>query len=243
MTARQAMADLRRQANAGDAAFLQRFFKSGPGQYGAGDVFIGVRVPQTRAVAKVYQGLPLAEVQQLLDSEVHEDRLLGLIVLTLRYTKADAAGQTTIYDLYLKNVYAGRVNNWDLVDVTAPRIVGQQLLGRSHDLLFQLAASDNVWQKRVAVLSSFTFIAAGDANTSLRLAERLLHDPHDLVQKAVGWMLREIGKRCDRWLLLCFLDEYAHDMPRTTLRYSTEHLSPVERRHYLAASKNTPPHI
>lgn len=224
---------MQQHASAADAVFLQRFFKTGEGQYGAGDVFIGVRVPKIRLVAKQYKDLPPTEIQKLLDSKVHEHRLAALIILTLQYPKASAVQKQAIYMLYLNNVYLGQINNWDLVDISAPQIVGEYLQNRPRDILFELAKSDDLWQRRVAILSSFTFIKAGQPDTCLELAEILLHDSHDLIQKAVGWMLREIGKRNGRRILLNFLDRHAHEMPRTMLRYSIEHLSPAQRAKYM----------
>lgn len=233
MTAKQLKDRLQTNANVEDALFLQRFFKTGEGQYGAGDVFIGVRMGPIREAAKANKNLPLTEVQKLLDSKVHEHRMAGLIILTLQYPKADDHAKQNIYDFYLKNVYKGRVNNWDLIDVTCPRVVGAHLVGKPHDVLYELARSKDLWQKRVGIISTFTFISKGDPATSLNLAEILLHDEHDLIQKAVGWMLREVGKRCDRAILLDFLDQHSHEMPRTMLRYSIEHLPPKQRAHYM----------
>jgi len=234
MTAEDVKAELQKSANLQDAQFLQRFFKTGEGQYGAGDVFIGVRMGPNRAAAKKFRNLPLNEIQKLLDSKVHEHRMTGLIILTLQYPKADEADKQKIYDFYLSNVYKGRVNNWDLIDVTSPRVIGEHLVGKAHNILVELARSDDLWQRRVGIISSFTFVARGDPGTSLELAEILLHDEHDLIQKAVGWMLREIGKRCDRAILLDFLDKHSHEMPRTMLRYSIEHLPPEQRAHYMS---------
>ncbi len=215
------------------ATASQRFFKTGPGQYGEGDVFIGVSMPDCRIVCRKYRDLPLQEVQKLLDSKIHEHRMVGLIILANSYPKSDDKQKIKIFNLYLKNVYAGRVNNWDLVDVTAPHVIGAHLYDKPKDLLFELAGSDNLWQRRVAVLSSFYFIGKGEAGVSLRLAKLLLNDSHDLMQKAVGWMLREIGKRVDGQLLLEFLDKHYQQMPRTMLRYSIEHLDPVQKTHYM----------
>ena len=231
----QALAEV---ADADDAVFLQRFFKTGPGEYGEGDVFIGVRVPQTRAVAKRFPGLTLDEVERLLASEVHEHRLAGLIILVSRFGRASAAStrdddaRAEIADFYLTAVRAGRVNNWDLVDASAEYILGEYLHDRPRDILHEFAESPVLWERRVAVLSTFGFIKHGDASTTLELAERLLADPEDLMHKAVGWMLREVGKRVDRGLLLGFLDEHAARMPRTTLSYATEHLDAEARARY-----------
>lgn len=221
-----------------DAVALRRFFKTGPGEYGEGDVFIGVRVPQTRAVARRFSELPLAEIAKLLASEVHEHRLAGLVVLNARFARAsvtrgrDDAARAEIAEFYLAAVKDGHVNNWDLVDASAEFILGEFLYDRPRDILFELAASPVLWERRVAVRSTFGFIKHGDASTSLDLAARLLDDPEDLMRKAVGWMLRETGKRVDRSLLTGFLDDHAPRMPRTMLSYATEHLDPEARARY-----------
>jgi len=233
MTAENVQATLQKHASAQDAEFLQRFFKTGEGQYGAGDVFIGVRMPQTRQVAREFKNLPLREVQKLLGSRVHEHRMAALIILTLQYPQADKPDKQKIYEFYLDNLRRDRINNWDLVDVSAPHVIGAYLMGRSHNPLFELAASQDLWQRRAAIISTFAFIAQGDAATTLQLAEILLNDPRDLIHKAVGWALREVGKRCNRQLLLDFLDKHAGEMPRTMLRYSLEHLPPEQRRQYM----------
>ncbi|MBF6099769.1 DNA alkylation repair protein [Nocardia cyriacigeorgica] len=240
LTAEQVRAALAEHADPGDAVHLQRFFKTGPGQYGEGDVFIGVRVPATRAVAKRFAALPLTEIGALLDSPVHEERLAALIILNSRFAKAskprtfDEAARAEMVRFYLDAVRRGRVNNWDLVDVSAERIVGPWLLDKPRDLLFELAGSDSLWERRVALLSTFAFIKAGDASTTFAVAERLLGDRHDLIQKALGWMLREVGKRVDRQLLTDFLDRHAARMGRTALSYATEHLEPESRARYRA---------
>ncbi|RZS64865.1 DNA alkylation repair enzyme [Agromyces ramosus] len=242
-TANDLAAAIDAAADPGEAAFLQRFFKTGPGQYGEGDVFAGVRVPATRAIVKRFERMPLAEVVALLESAVHEHRLAALLVMVRQYQVAsrprtrDDAARLALHEAYLTAVGAGRVNNWDLVDSSAEWLVGEVLreAGRGDDpLLDRLAASASLWERRVAVLSTFAFIKAGDARPTLRLAPRLLDDGEDLMHKAVGWMLREVGKRVDRELLLGFLDEYAPRMPRTMLSYATEHLTPGERAAYRA---------
>jgi 3-methyladenine DNA glycosylase AlkD len=236
MTAQDVQTELQKHASTEDALFLQRFFKTGEGQYGAGDVFIGVRVPQTRAVCKQFRGLPLPEVQKLLDSPVHEHRLAGLVILADGFARAGSSERAALYGFYIKNLSAGRINNWDLVDSSADRIVGAYLLDKPPDILFELARSPQLWERRAAIIASFWYIKQGQAGLTLQLSEVLLHDSEDLIQKAVGWMLREVGKRCDRAVLLHFLDEHAAEMPRTMLRYSIEHLPPEQRRHYLAAA-------
>ncbi|QLY32385.1 DNA alkylation repair protein [Nocardia huaxiensis] len=240
LTAAAVQAALAEVSDAADAMHLQRFFKTGPGEYGEGDVFIGVRVPATRKVAKVFGGLPLSEIDKLLDSPVHEHRLAGLVILNAWMAKAsrarggDVTLQEKIFRLYLAAVERGRVNNWDLVDASAEFIVGPWLRERPRDLLFELAQRDSLWERRVALLSTFDFIKRGDASTTLALSERLLDDRRDLIQKAVGWMLREIGKRVDAEILAGFLDAHAAGMGRTALSYATEHLTPERRAHYRA---------
>jgi len=233
MTAREVIGALKAHADAKDAVFLQRFFKTAEGQYGAGDVFIGVRVPAIRAVCKRFKNLPLGEVEKLLASDIHECRVAAVIVLVGQF----AGAPKEIYDMYLKNVYAGRINNWDIVDISAEFIVGEYLKDKPRDVLFELAKSTNIWQRRVAMLSAFQFVKSGDASTTLALAEILLHDSHDLIQKAVGWMLREVGKRCDEVLLTTFLEKHAKEMPRTMLRYAIERLSPTQKAHFMRRSE------
>ncbi|RDI66542.1 DNA alkylation repair protein [Nocardia pseudobrasiliensis] len=237
-TAAEVQRALAAAADPADAIHLQRFFKTGPGEYGEGDIFLGVRVPATRAVAKQFAGLPLSEIDVLLDSPVHEHRLAALVILNATMAKAmkprtnDPAAQQRIVDLYLSAVRRGRVNNWDLVDISAENILGPWLSTRPRELLFQLAQQDSLWERRVALLTTFAFIKSGDPATTFALCERLLDDRRDLIQKAVGWMLREVGKRVDRDLLLGFLDRHAAEMGRTALSYATEHLEPEVRQRY-----------
>ncbi|WP_203338320.1 DNA alkylation repair protein [Nocardioides limicola] len=221
------------------AATLQWFFKTGPGEYGEGDRFAGVKVPVTRRIVRGYRNLPLEEIEVLLESPIHEARFAALVLLNHRVARAtkaqDTAAHQEIVRRYLAALARGRINNWDLVDVSAEHILGAWLLDRPRDQLFDLAGSADLWQRRVAMIATFAFIKAGDATTTLALAERLLNDRHDLMQKAVGWMLREVGKRIDRTLLTDFLDAHAAAMGRTALSYATEHLSPEERAAYRAA--------
>jgi 3-methyladenine DNA glycosylase AlkD len=217
-------------ASAADAIHLQRFFKTGPGEYGEGDVFIGVRVPATRAVVKRFRDLEFAEIEALLDDPEHEHRLAAALLLVQRYRSEPEA----VFDTYLSAVERGRINNWDLVDASAEHIVGPEVRsGRApQELLDDLATSSSVWERRVAVLATFDFIKHGDAGPTLRLSEALLGDRHDLIQKATGWMLREAGKRVSPEVLLGFLDAHAAQMPRTMLSYAIEHLTPEQRAHY-----------
>jgi 3-methyladenine DNA glycosylase AlkD len=237
MIAQNVIDGLVKYASAKDAEFLQRYFKTGVGQYGDGDVFIGVRASNLRQICKQFVQLPLKEVQKLFVSNIHEHRQAAAIILTYKYPKADEAGKQAIYDLYMMNVLGGRVNNWDIVDVSAPKLVGCHLLKRPRDVLFKLAISKNVWSRRVAIMSTFQFIRSGDAETALQISEILVDDNHDLIQKAVGWMLREIGKLVSQEKLEVFLEKHARTMPRTELRYAVEKL-PKDRKDYYMALKS-----
>jgi beta-N-acetylhexosaminidase len=229
------------------AAGVARYFQSGPGQYGAHDEFIGVTVPQIRGVVKRFPALPLRDITVLLENPVHEQRLAGLLILVAQFGRAsaprtrDETRRRELAEYYLAQVRAGRVNNWDLVDSSAPALLGDYLFDRPRGLLYELAASDILWHRRVAVIATQALIRRGDASTTLDLAARLLTDPEPLMHKAVGWMLREVGARVDRALLLGFLDEHAGRMPRTMLSYATEHLSPEQRAHYRALPRAARP--
>lgn len=234
----EVIAALTEVADADDAEHLQRFFKTGPGEYGEGDVFVGVRVPAIRTIAKRFAALPFDDVDALLDSPVHEHRLAGLLILVDQFARASRArnrdddARERIADHYLAAVLRGRVNNWDLVDLSALYILGDWLFDRPRDLVFELGADDDLWRRRVALLTTFGFIRRGDASTTLELAAGVLGDRRDLTQKATGWMLREVGKRVDRVLLLGFLDRHAAEMGATALSYATEHLDADTRAHY-----------
>jgi 3-methyladenine DNA glycosylase AlkD len=232
MTARDAQQALRRVARPDRVESTKRFFKAYPGGYSEGDEFLSCSVPATRLVAKEFYGMPLPQLSKLISSKWHDDRLLALIILIRQYQKGSEVEREAIYSFYIKHL--AHVNNWDLVDTSAGYIVGEYLYERPRDTLFALAKNENVWQRRVAIISTFNFIMKGDPSTTILIAEELLHDKHDLIQKAVGWMLREVGKRVDRKVLLDFLDNHAHEMPRTMLRYSLEHLPPEQRAHYRA---------
>jgi len=229
-TAKSAQKRLRSFASPQQAAILARFFKTGPGQYGEGDKFIGVKVPITRKVAREFDGLSLAEVECLLHSDIHEERLLALVILVGQFEKGDDAIQKQIYDLYLTNT--AYINNWDLVDLSAPQIVGGYLHNRSRRPLDRLAKSANLWERRISILATFNFIREGDFNDTLKIAKMLLKDKEDLIHKAVGWMLREVEKR-EVTVLEAFLDEYCRVMPRTMLRYAIERFPEQKRRAYL----------
>lgn len=218
-SAARVLATLEALGNTTDAAFLQRYFRTGPGGYGEGDRFLGIRVPAVRRVARGLDALPLAEVDRLLGSAWHEARLAALLTLVRRYPRADAAGQKAIYDLYLART--DRINNWDLVDVSAPHVVGAHLAARSRAPLHRLARSASVWERRIAIMATLHFIRAGDVEETLALAERLLHDEHDLIHKSVGWMLREAWRRVPV-RVEPFMREHCRSMPRTMLRYAIE---------------------
>jgi 3-methyladenine DNA glycosylase AlkD len=210
---------------------LSRFFKCGKSEYGEGDIFWGIMVPEQRRVAKKYfQVADFSDIQKLLNSPVHEQRLTGLLILVLQFEKVDEKLRKFIYNFYLKN--AKRINNWDLVDLTAPRIVGGYLLNKNRKILYKLAKSKNLWERRISVLATFMFIREKDFMDAIKIAEILLNDPHDLIHKAVGWMLREIGKR-DLRAEEKFLQKHYRTMPRTMLRYAIEKFSEKKRRGYL----------
>lgn len=227
--------DLHALARKGRSADLAHFFKAFPGGYGEGDVFIGVIVPDTRLVAKKYIDLPFSELEKVITSPIHEERLCALIILTLRYKRdKDAASRKKIFTFFMKILRAGHVNNWDLVDVSAP-IIGDYLIDQPDhmEILEKLSRSKNLWQRRTAMIFTFAFLRKGITRPTVLIAEKLLNDDHDLIHKAVGWMLREMGKR-DPYLLRSFLKENATEMPRTALRYSIERLPESERKRWLA---------
>lgn len=221
---------LRRLADGKRAAISARFFKTGPGEYGEGDRFVGIRVPVLRRLARHYQATPVDQIRVLLASPVHEQRLLALLLLVRAFGQADPAGQRKIYRLYLAQLRW--INNWDLVDSSAGPIVGAYLQDRSRKPLHRLARSKNLWRRRIAVLATFHFIKNREYAETLALAKLLLKDQEDLIHKAVGWMLREIGKR-DRTSLEKFLRRHHQTMPRTMLRYAIERLPKAMRRRYL----------
>jgi len=223
--------DLEESADKMQAESLQRFFKTGKGEYGEGDVFLGVKVPIQRKICKKYD-LPLAENQKLLNSNIHEHRLCALFCLTKNFKKSNNIEQGEIFKFYLDN--ARKINNWDLVDLSAPSIVGEYLIEHPElkIILKKLAESDNLWEKRIAIISTYAFIKKGMLEDALSISCSLLNDKHDIIHKAVGWMLREVGKR-DIGALECFIRSYYHNMPRTTLRYSIEKFPEEKRKKFL----------
>ena len=230
MTTREIRTRLRRLGNKKRAKLSQRYFKTGPGQYGEGDVFLGIAVPVLRTLAKEYQDLALADIIDLLRSAIHEERLLALLLLVRTYARADVDIKRRIYELYLQNTRY--INNWDLVDLSAMHIVGTFLMGKSKKPLHDLATSNNMWERRIAVMATFYFIKGGEFAASLTIARKLLTDKEDLIHKAVGWMLREIGKRNLR-IEEQFLKKHYQKMPRTMLRYAIEKFPEPKRQRYL----------
>ncbi len=212
------------------AAHSQRFFKTGPGEYGEGDVFRGIRVPVQRKVAKQFKHAEISTVIDLLHSKYHEDRLVALLILVEKYKKKDERQRQEIYDLYLENT--DYINNWDLVDSSAHKIVGPHLENRDRSILYKLVKSDSLWERRISMMCTYHFIKKDDYEDTLKLAELLLHDKEDLIHKIVGWMLRELGKR-NYDLEDGFLMQHYRDMPRTMLRYAIEKFPEDRRQAYL----------
>jgi 3-methyladenine DNA glycosylase AlkD len=222
--------DMLKLANPKQAALLQGFFKTGPGQYGEGDIFLGIKVPEQRKVAKKYKDLSLNELQELLKSKIHEHRLTSLIILVDRYEKAKEQEKKNIFDFYMKNTE--NINNWDLVDISAPNIVGGYLNDKEKSILYQLAVSKNLWEKRISILATSFFIKNSKFDDTLKISELLIKDEHDLIHKAVGWMLREVGKKSQK-AEENFLKRYYKTMPRTMLRYSIEKFDKKKKKFYM----------
>jgi len=239
MTASLALADLRAFTKKARISDLARFYKTGPGEYAEGDLFLGGTVPQTRSVAKKYQNLELKELEKLFNSPFHEARLCAAIILNHQFEKSkQPQDRKKLFDFYLKQVKANHVNNWDLVDVSAPRM-GAYLteIDNPMPMLLKLSKSKSLWERRVSMILTFALIRAGDLEPTIIIAETLLKDDQDLIHKASGWMLRELGKR-DVMMLRRFLSEHAHEMPRTMLRYAIEKLPERERKQWLQDSKS-----
>lgn len=230
MTVQKIKKRLKQLADKGKAEVLQRFFKTGPGEYGEGDVFIGVKVPDLRKVAKVFQDIATEDVIVLLESAIHEERLLALLILVRKYVTGNETAKKRIYRLYLEKTKF--INSWDLVDGSAHHIVGDYLMDKNKAPLLRLAKSEDLWERRIAILASFYFIKHGKYEETLKIARILLTDSEDLIHKAVGWMLREIGKR-DMILEEMFLQKHYKEMPRTMLRYAIEKFPEPKRQKYL----------
>ena len=222
--------ELRAAAEPSQAMVLQRFFKTGKGDYGEGDVFLGVKIPPIRALVKKYNGLSIDDAVKLLQSKIHEERMTALLLLVQKFKKANEDEKRKIYTLYIANTK--KINNWDLVDLSAPNIVGEYLFGKSYDELIARAKSELLWNKRIAVIATFAFIKKGVFEPTFKIAELLINDKHDLIHKAIGWMLREIGKR-DIEAEEEFLQIHYKQMPRTMLRYAIEKFPEEKRQNYL----------
>lgn len=222
--------DLKEIGNKDKAELLQGFFKTGKGEYGEGDIFIGITVPDSRKIAIKYKDLSFADVKNLLKSKIHEERLIALLILVHNFSIGAKRQQKTIYNFYLKNTKY--INNWDLVDLSSHKIVGAYLFKKPKDILYKLAHSKNLWERRIAVISTFYFIKNNEFSDCLKIAEILISDKHDLIQKAVGWMLREVGKK-DKAVEIKFLRKYHKQMGRTALRYAIEKFSEKERQKFL----------
>jgi 3-methyladenine DNA glycosylase AlkD len=224
--------ELKRLGDPKQAKLLQGFFKTGKGEYGEGDLFLGIKVPVQREVAGKYKDLNLNSVQKLLDSKVHEHRMVALFIMMHQYNNKDNRdNKKKIFDMYLQNTR--NINNWDLVDLSAPTIVGDYLLDNDRKVLYRLAKSKLLWDRRIAVLATFTFIKNGESKDILKIAEMLLDDKQDLMHKAVGWMLRELGKRVSQAEEEKFLRKHYKNMPRTMLRYAIERFSDKKRKFYM----------
>jgi 3-methyladenine DNA glycosylase AlkD len=217
------LSELYEHKNSEKARVLQSFFKTGDGEYGAGDIFLGIQVPILRKLVKKYGGeVSMDDVEKLLYSKIHEERMLAVLFLVQKYS----SDKTGVYKFYLKN--AKQINNWDLVDVSCHKVVGDYLLNRNRKILYELSKSKNIWEKRIAIISTFKFIRENDFSDTLKISSILLGDSHDLIHKAVGWMLREVGKR-DRSILEEFLEKHLGKMPKVTLRYAVEKFSREDR--------------
>lgn len=234
----QLKSELKKLVDPKQAEILQRFFKTGKGEYGEGDIFLGIKVPVQRDIAKKYKGFKLADLQKLLNSKIHEERLIALFILIYQYKKIEDSTSSLqshelrqrFFNFYLKNTK--NINSWDLVDLSAPSIVGNYLLDKPRNILYRLVKSKNFWERRIAVLACFVFIRNNDFKDILKISEMLLKDDHNLIHKAVGWMLREIGKR-DQKIEEEFLEKHVKQMPRTMLRYAIEKFPETKRKSYL----------
>ena len=227
--------ELRAMASPAKARILSGFFKTGRGEYGEGDRFLGVVMPEVRKVVKAHWNIAAEEIVRLLRSKYHEERMAALLILVEQYRRGDSSRRAAVYNLYLS--HTAWINNWDLVDLTAHEIVGAHLAGTGGAILEKLARSKNLWERRIAMLSTYHCIRKGDSKAALKIAALLLRDPHDLIHKAVGWMLREVGKRCSMEHECRFLDTHAASMPRTMLRYAIERFPDSLRMKYLRMGK------
>ncbi len=224
--------DLQKLADSKKGKELSRFFKTGKGEYGEGDIFLGIAVPEQRKIAKKYYELQLNKIQEFLSSKIHEHRLTSLFILISKFEKGNNKLKKEIFDFYLKNTR--NINNWDLVDLSAPKILGAYMLNHPKEkkILYKFAKSKNLWEKRIAIISTFAFIKNNEFDDAIKIAEILLNDKHDLIHKAVGWMLREIGKR-DQKTEEKFLKKHYKEIPRTMLRYAIEKFQKNKKEFYM----------
>lgn len=234
-TADNLIQEFKKDSNPSLAKKYLKFFKTGPGEYGEGDIFIGLSVPKQREIAKKYKNMELKEIQKLIKSPTHEHRMAALMILKMQFEKDSGDKKERIVKFYLKN--KRYINNWDLVDISSYKILGEWLLDKNPDILYELAESDSLWDRRIAIVTTFAFIHTGEYKHTVKLAEKLINDKHDLIHKATGWALREVGKK-DINTLLKFLNKHASTMPRTMLRYSIEKLADKQRKHYMNLKKN-----
>jgi len=223
---------IKEESNKQQAKSLKWFFKTGVGEYGEGDVFAGIKMPGQRKIAKEFENLDYDNIKELVGSKIHEERMIGFLILQGRYEKGNEKEKEKVFKFYIRN--RKRINNWDLVDISAPKIVGEHLLNRDKKLLYQFAHSKNLWERRIAILSTFTFIRAEKFEPTFKISDILFDDDHDLIHKAVGWMLREIGKR-DLNAEEKFLKPRYKKIPRTMLRYAIEKFPEVKRKKYLSS--------
>jgi len=230
MNLRELRKKIKEESSKQQAKSLQWFFKTGAGEYGEGDVFAGIKMPVQRIIAKEFSNLGYNDIKELVGSKIHEERMIGFLILQGRYEKGDENEKEKVFKFYIRNRKG--INNWDLVDISAPKIVGEYLLNRDKKLLYKFAKSKNLWERRIAILSTFTFIRAGKFETTFKISDILLDDNHDLIHKAVGWMLREIGKK-NLNAEEKFLKPRYKKMPRTMLRYAIEKFPEVKRKKYL----------
>lgn len=227
---RKLKTEIRKKANPSKAKVFQSFFKTAPGEYGEGDIFIGIDVPTSRKIAKEFEDLKLRDIKKLISSKTHEDRFIALLILILQYKKGSEVDKEQIYKFYLNNT--SYINNWDLVDVSAHHIVGEHLYEKDKKILFKLAKSKNLWEKRISIVATLWFIRKNRFTETLKISEILLNDNHDLIHKATGWMLREVGKK-NLKAEESFLKKHSKKMPRTMLRYAIERLPELKRKSYM----------
>jgi len=226
--------ELKRHADADQAKQMQRYFKTDKGEYGEGDIFLGLKAPVVRALMRDYVALDLDDLEKLLKSGIHEERSVALAILRRKFERAAEEERKSIFDFYID--HTENINNWDLVDLSAPTIVGGYLLDKDRKILYEMARSENLWRRRISIISTFAFIKEGDCSDSLRIAEMLLDDKHDLIHKAVGWTLREVGKK-DIAAEEKFLKKHGGNMPRTALRYAIEKFDAAKRRQYMSGGR------